>query len=475
MKFKIKKPVLIFVFGLMGLFSKAEDKPNIIFIMVDDLGYGDLGCYGQEKIKTPNIDKMASEGMRFTDFYAGNSVCAPSRCSLITGKHPGNAAVRGNFEVGHWNSFLGQLPIPENETTIFDIVRQAGYVTAAYGKWGLGRAESSGDPNNNGVDDFYGFNCQRHAHTYYPHYLEANRGEKVWLKGNDRKDGGEQYAHDLFTQKAFDFLSKNKDKPFFLYLPYTLPHTPFMVPNLGIYENRDWQEAHKKQAAMISLLDKDVGRIMDHLKELGIDKNTIVFFTSDNGAHGNGGTVEFFEASGPLRGKKGDLYDGGIRTPMIVRWPGKIKAGSTSDHVGAFWDVMPTFADLTDINMSDEITDGISFLPELESKSQPDHKFLYWEYFSTDYQWTPDQKTLRNQLKSQAVRMGKWKAIRHNQHKDFKDEPIAFSEIELYNLETDVSESNNVASQYPNVVEVMLEKMIKSHSPAEHFNFISLD
>jgi arylsulfatase A len=448
----------------------AQEKPNIIFIIADDLGYGDLGCYGQEKILTPQIDKMAGEGMRFTDFYAGNTVCAPSRYSLLTGKHPGHSYVRGNFEIGHSRSFLGQLSIPENEPTIFDLLKNEGYSTAAFGKWGVGRAESSGAPDKKGVDDFFGFNCQRHAHTYYPRYLEGNRGEKIWLDGNDRKDGGKQYAHDLFTEKAIDFIKQNKNKTFFLYLPYTIPHTPFMVPDLGIYENKNWEENHKKQAAMISRLDKDVGRILDLLKELNIDKNTIVFFTSDNGAHGDGGTLEFFEASGPLRGKKRDLYEGGIRTPMIVRWPGKIEAGSISNHIGAFWDITPTFAGLTGTTPPKE-TDGISFLPELLNKPQPKHEFLYWEFFGTNYQWTPESKSPRNWLKNQAVRIGNWKAIRHNLQNNLVHAPVEFSPIELYNLDEDISEQNDVADKHPEIVKYMSGLMKASHSPSEHFNF----
>lgn len=460
--------LLMLFAGIGELF--AQEKPNIIFIMADDLGYGDLGCYGQKKILTPQIDKMASEGMLFTDFYAGNTVCAPSRYSLITGKHPGNAYVRGNFEIGHARSFLGQLPIPEGEISIFEMVKQAGYITATYGKWGVGRAESSGAPDKKGVDDFFGFNCQRHAHTYYPRYLEGNRGEKIWLDGNDRGDGGEQYAHDLFTEKAIDFIKQNKAKPFLLYLPYTVPHTPFMVPDLGIYENKNWDENHKKQAAMITRLDKDVGRILELLKELKIDDNTIVFFTSDNGAHGQGGTLDFFESSGSLRGIKRDLYEGGIRTPMIVRWPDKIKAGSISDHVGAFWDIMPTFADLTGTKLPDE-TDGISFLPELLDKLQPTHEFLYWEFFGTNYQWTPESKIPRNWLKNQAVRLGKWKAVRHNLQDNLVQGPAKFSPIELYNLESDISERNDVADKHPEIVKYISGFMKASHSPTEHFQF----
>lgn len=447
--------------------TKAE-KPNIIFIMADDLGYGQLGCYGQEKIQTPHINQMAREGMLFTDFYAGNSVCAPSRCSLITGKHPGHAAARGNLEIGAWDSYLGQLPIPEDDSTLFDIAKQAGYATAAYGKWGLGRAESSGSPDRNGVDDFFGYNCQRHAHTYYPRYLEGNRGQKVWLEGNYGQDGGKQYSHDVIVEKTLSFIKENKDTNFFMYLPWTIPHGPMEVPDLGIYKDMDWGDRFVTEAAMITLMDKDVGRIIDLLKKLGLDENTIVFFTSDNGCHG-GGSVEFFEGSGPLRGKKMDLYEGGIRVPMIVRWPGRIKAGSTSHHIGAFWDMMPTLADLVGMHCPAENTDGISFVPELLGKPQAEHDFLYWEFHGTDYDWTPKLSTKQTRLANQALRVGKWKAIRHNLIRHYKDVPVQFSPVELYNLEKDISESNDIASQYPEVVRMMRGLMKASHVPNEHF------
>ncbi|MCG8525390.1 MAG: arylsulfatase [Opitutales bacterium] len=468
----MKKSLFSFLSLLaFALVIHAEKKPNIIFVMVDDLGYGDLSCYGQEKFETPNLDQMANEGMRFTDFYSGNAVCAPARCSLITGKHPGNATVRGNYEIGAWNSYLGQLPIRESEVTIFDVVKKAGYVTAAYGKWGLGHADSSGAPHHNGVDDFFGFNCQRHAHTYYPRYLEGNRGEKIWLEGNDRSDGGKVYAHDLFTEKALEFIAVNKENPFFLYLPYTLPHGPFMVPESETFQDKDWSESSKKQAAMIELIDRDMGLIFKQLKELGIDKDTIVFFTSDNGPHGIDETNEFFNASGSFRGKKTDLYEGGIRTPMIVRWPGRIAPGGVSDLVGAFWDVMPTFADLIHQDIPSDQSDGISFLNELLGKSQEKHEFLYWEYFYTDYSWKPGMETLQNPLKSQAIRMGKWKAIRHNLVKGFRNEPVRFSPVELYNLELDPSESQNVADSHPELVAKSKELMNASHTPNEYFNF----
>ncbi|WP_373515227.1 arylsulfatase [Persicitalea sp.] len=448
-------PILIF----LALICAAADtiaqskSPNIIFIMADDLGYGDLGCYGQEKIKTPRIDQIAKEGMRFTDFYAGATVCAPSRCSLLTGKHNGNAYVRGNYEIGHWRSYLGQLPIPAEETTIFEVLKQKNYATACYGKWAMGRAESSGAPDQHGVDDFFGYNCQRHAHSYYPYYLEGNRGEKFWQSGNSRQPGGKTYSHDVLADKALDYIKANKDTAFFLYVPFTIPHGPLEVPDLNIYKNEDWDVKLKTQAAMISRMDKDVGRIMDLLKELGIDDNTIVFFTSDNGAHGDGGTLEFFKASGPLRGRKRDLYEGGIRTPMVVRWPGKVKPGSESNFAGAFWDIMPTLAEITETKVPSEI-DGISFLPELLGLPQPKHHYLYWEFYEKDGK--------------QAIRKGKWKAVRLNLHKNFHGSPV-----ELYNLEEDISESNNLASKYPEIANDLLGLMQACHTPSPYFKFKS--
>jgi len=433
--------------------ARDNNKPNIIFIMADDLGYGDLGCYGQDKIQTPRIDQLAKEGMRFTDFYAGATVCAPSRYTLLTGKHNGHAYVRGNYEIGHWRSYLGQLPIPEGETTIFEVLKQKNYATSCYGKWAMGRAESSGAPDRHGVDDFFGYNCQRHAHSYYPYYLEGNRGEKHWQEGNKRQPGGKTYSHDVIAEKALEFIKANKDTNFFMYVPFTIPHEPFEVPDLDIYKDKDWDKNLKIQAAMITRMDKDVGRIIDLLKELGIDDNTIVFFTSDNGAHGGGGTLEFFKASGPLRGIKRDLYEGGIRTPMIIRWPGKISSGSVSNYIGAFWDIMPTLAEITGTDSPSEI-DGISFLPELLGKEQPTHHHLYWEFYEQDGK--------------QAVRKGKWKAVRLNLHKDFYGAPV-----ELYNLEEDISERNNVADQNPEIVKDMLGLMKASHCPSEFFKFKS--
>lgn len=429
--------------------SKQNHSPNIIFIMADDLGYGDLGCYGQKHIKTPNIDALAMQGKRFTQFYAGSTVCAPSRCSLLTGKHTGHAFVRGNHEIGSWESWQGQLPLPEGTRTIASMLKKQGYATACIGKWGLGRAGSSGDPNRQGFDLFFGYNCQRHAHNYYPRYLERNN-EKIYLEGNDRGKTGMHYSHDLLTDEALKFIETNKDQKFFLYLPYTIPHTKFQVPELGEYENKDWKPNHKIQAAMISRMDRDIGRIMQLLEELKIDRNTIVIFTSDNGPHGDGGTLQFFNAAGPLRGRKRDLYEGGIRTPFIVRWPGKVALGTTSDHIAAFWDVLPTFADFTKTSAPADC-DGISFLPELLGEAQKKHDYLYWEFYEAGGK--------------QAVRKGDWKAVRLNVHED------AGSPLELYNLKEDISEHDNVAGKFPEIAEQLKAIMQKAHTKSEYFTF----
>jgi len=420
----------------------SKDKPNIIFIMADDLGYGDLGCYGQKEIKTPNIDRLAAEGMRFTDHYAGSTVCAPSRCSLMTGLHTGHTYVRGNREIKP----MGQLPLQADTVTVARVLKEAGYSTALTGKWGLGGPGSTGIPNKQGFDYFFGYLCQRHAHNYYPEFLFRNE-ERVPLIGNKvaepRDDGAgvaierAQYSADLIAQEAVQFINKNKDRPFFLYMPVTLPHANneagnkgMEVPDYGIYRTRDWPEPQKGHAAMISRLDSQVGRVLETLKKDGIDNKTLVFFTSDNGPHREGGAdPEFFDSNGPLRGYKRDLYEGGIRVPLIARWPGKIKAGTVSGHVSAFWDFMPTFAELVGTKHL-PTTDGISILPTLMGRGgkQKEHKFLYWEFHERG--------------SKQAVRMGKWKAVRFG----------AKGKLELYNLEDDIGEKRNVAGRNPQIV-----------------------
>jgi len=402
-------------------------KPNIIFILADDLGYGDLGCYGQKVIKTPHIDRLAAEGTQFTDCYAGSTVCAPSRCCLMTGLHTGHAYVRGNQRV----------PLPPEEVTVAEILKEAGYKTGIVGKWGLGEPGTTGIPNRQGFDYWFGYLNQGRAHNYYPEYLWKNE-EKYFLEGNQAGEK-EQYSHDLFTREALDFVTRHKDRPFFLYLAYTIPHANnelgretgdgMEVPSYEPYADEKWPTPQKGHAAMITRLDHDLGKLMALLKKLGIDDDTIVFFSSDNGPHREGGAKpEFFDSNGPLRGIKRDLYEGGIRVPKIVRWPGKIKAGGVSDQVWTFWDFLPTAAEIAGTKAPSNI-DGISMLPALLGKEQRSHEFLYWEFHERGF--------------TQAVRMGDWKAVQFVKQQRF----------ELYNLKTDLGEKQNVADKHPDLVE----------------------
>ena len=443
-----------------SVIAGQSSKPNIIFILADDLGYGDLGCYGQKTIKTPNIDKLAEEGMKFTDHYAGSTVCAPSRCCLMTGLHTGHAIVRAN----------GNVPLRPSDVTVAKLLKRQGYTTGIIGKWGLGEPGTTGIPNKQGFDYWFGYLNQRHAHNYYPEYLWRNE-EKYGLKnevnhvigGRDRTPGGVasrrvEYSHDLFAAEALNFVERNKDKPFFLYLPFTIPHANneagkkgMEVPSFGQYADKDWPEPQKGHAAMITRMDGDIGKLMALLKRLDIDKNTIIMFSSDNGPHKEGGAdPAFFKASGPLRGYKRALYEGGIRAPMIARWPGKIKAGSKTDHISAFWDFLPTCCELAGSDIPNDI-DGISMVPTLlgRQRQQIKHEALYWEF--------------HEQGKKQAVRMGDWKGVRLNVAKN-PDGPI-----ELYNLKNDIGEKNNVADRHPETV-AKIEKLMKSsRTPSEHW------
>lgn len=457
--------------------KNSNPKPNIVFIMADDLGYQELGCYGQKKIKTPNIDKLAAEGMKFTDFYSACAVCAPARCSLMTGKHGGHAYVRNNYEIKKGNiPYQGQLPLPADEVTVAELLKQQGYATGAFGKWGLGGVDTSGDPLNKGFDRFFGYNCQRHAHNYYPAYLIDNK-KKQTLKGNSDWATGKQYAPQLIADQMLKFICENKDRPFFLYYPTVLPHLSLQAPQEDIDQYKGkWPEKPYNSkpekpyrgriyfpqpnpkacyAAMISFIDKQVGRLMQKLKELGLDDNTIVFFTSDNGTSFVKGQVdhEFFESVGPLRGLKGSLYEGGIRVPMIVRWPGKIKPATVTSHLAANYDVMSTLANLSNAKVPAD-TDGISFLPTLLSKSdqQKEHEYLFWD-FST-----------RGQL---AVRMGKWKGIKQN----IKKNPNA--PLELYDLENDIAEQNNIVKKHPKIAKKIETIMLKARTKPkiERFRF----
>ena len=443
--------------------AESGKKPNIVYLLADDLGYAELGCYGQEKIRTPNIDKLAVEGMKFTQHYSGNPVCAPSRCALMTGLHTGHTQVRGNKQVGGKEGWVlgsttgGQWPIEADTVTVAKILKKAGYTTGAFGKWGLGLVGTTGDPNKQGFDRFYGYICQRQAHTYYPNHL-WNDGRIEWIEAN--KDGKEQaYSHDLIAAEALKFIRTNRDRPFFLYVPFTIPHVALQVPEDSLAEYRGkWPDPpyngdkgyfpHPNPracyAAMVTRMDKDVGRIMALLKELSLDDNTLVIFTSDNGPTFNGGSDStFFESAKPLRGLKGSVYEGGIRVPYIARWPGRIKAASTNNHISAFWDFLPTCCELTGQKQPQDI-DGISMLPTLlgRDKRQNKHEYLYWE--------------LRGQ---QAIRMGKWKALRLKPGR----------KIQLYDLESDIAESKNLADKYPEIVAEMAEIFRTGRTESEVF------
>ena len=425
--------------------QSSASKPNIIFIMADDLGYGDLGCYGQKTIRTPHIDRLAAEGIRFTQAYAGSTVCAPSRCTLMTGKHQGHALVRGNRSP--------EVALRPEDVTVAEVLKRAGYTTALYGKWGIGGPVTSGRPNLKGFDDFFGYLSQWHAHAYYPEHLWENEIER-FIRGNLGRRQGE-YSHDMFTDRALKFLDRKHDKPFFLYLPYTIPHTNnelgratgdgMEVPDYGSYAERDWPNPEKGFAAMIERLDRDVGRILDKLRQRGIDENTIVFFTSDNGPHREGGhDPDFFQSRGPLRGIKRDLYEGGIRVPTLARWPGKIKPGQVSDQVWAFWDVLPTLAELGGGKAPSGI-DGISMVPALLGKTQKQHEYLYWEFHERGFR--------------QAIRMGDWKGVRLAKG----------AKIELYDLKKDLGEENDIAGQHPDVVSKIERLMETARTESKEF------
>ncbi len=424
-----------------------QGKPNIIFIMADDLGYGDLGCYGQTLIQTPNIDQLAKEGIRFTQCYTGSTVCAPSRSVLMTGQHTGHTTVRGNMGIGGvvgLGGAEGRIPLQATDTTVATVLKSAGYVTGMIGKWGLGEPNTSGEPNRQGFDFFYGFLNQRRAHHYYPEYIWRDT-VRVDLPGN-HEGQEETYVHDLFTKEAIDFVNRYQDTSFFLYLPYTSPHDDYEVPDLGIYaDSVHWQADEQIYAAMVSRLDQDVGRIMKQIKDLGIDKNTMVFFCSDNGA------AQFwegrFDSSGILRGRKRDMYEGGIRTPMIVRYPDRIKSAIVSDEPWYFADLLPTLSELAGAESPKNI-DGISVLSllGLDSQLKADaQRYFYWEFYELGFQ--------------QAIRQGKWKGVKLAPE----------TEWEIYDLEADPGEQQNLAKAHPEIVEKMATIAKKEHIPSPFF------
>lgn len=425
-------------------------KPNIIFIMADDLGYADLACYGQEIIQTPNIDSLAAQGLSFTNCYSGSAVCAPARSVLMTGRHTGHTTVRGNFGIGGVTGLgggEGRVPLLENDTTIAQILQNAGYVTAMVGKWGLGEPNTSGEPNRKGFDEFYGFLNQRRAHTYYPEYIWRDT-TRVELPGNKNGQKNE-YTHDLFADYAIDFIQRNANNPFFLYLPFCVPHGDYEVPDHGIYAEEKWGEDLKAYAAMVSRLDNTVGRIMSALEAAGIDDNTYIFFTSDNGATNIIDEWQMFKSNAPFRGEKRDAYEGGIRVPMIVRYPGKIKPGQKSNLAWYFADVMPTLAEIANVPAPANI-DGVSVLPTIMGNEQDlSERYLYWEFYQKEG-W-------------RAVRFGNWKAIQQGMNKEIRQA------IELYDLSQDIGETTNIADQHPEIIEKVEAMFEESHTPSENY------
>jgi arylsulfatase A-like enzyme len=457
-----------FLFLATALIAQAASqpaKPNIVFILADDLGYGEIGCYGQKKFATPHIDKLAEQGMKFTQFYAGSTVCAPSRSVLMTGQHLGHTRVRGNSGK---NNTAAQMLLP-GDTTIADVLKHAGYATGMMGKWGLGQENDEGEPRMHGFDYYFGYLNQTHAHNHYPAYLWRN-GTKVPLPNvvtpiGDIAGAGYAtkrvvYATDLFYQEAQEFIEKNQERPFFLYLALTTPHANNErsrvlgegneVPNFGSYADKPWNDSQKAHASMIERLDRGVGEVMAQLEKFKLGRNTLVIFSSDNGPHKEGGPnydPAFFTASGPLRGIKRALTDGGIRVPFIVRWPGKIKAGAVSDHVGYFGDVMATFCDIVEAQRPPNL-DSISLAPTLFGQgTQQKHEFLYWEFYE--------------QGVSQAVLIeGRWKAIRLK---------TTTAPIQLYDVSNDINEQTDLAAKQPELVQRAAEIMKTAHVDNAHW------
>jgi len=476
------KSAPVFLMGALSWFEPlhaAQQPPNVVYILADDLGYGDLGAYGQQVIQTPNIDKLSNDGMTFSQHYSGSAVCAPARCVLLTGKHTGHSSIRGNAEIHP----EGQQAMPASDFTLAELFKRAGYTTGAFGKWGLGFVGTEGDPLQQGFDRFYGYNCQRMAHRYYPPYLWDD-DQRDFLKGNDTFSTV-TYAPDVIQEKMLDFVRQHRDEPFFLYFAATFPHAELLVPEdapdfrrykkmfgKDPFDGPDWRpkneapygpdwtpEAYAPQdypqaayAVMVEMLDRQVGELISLLESLGLSENTLIVFSSDNGPHDEGGIdPRDFHSNASFRGMKRDLYEGGIRVPFIAKWPDHIPAGTSSDYPCAFWDMMPTFADLLELPLTEDC-DGISLLPVLEGRETPTpNRYLYWEF--------------HEQGGKQAVRFGDWKAVRLNVAKD----PGA--PIELYNLSDDPGETDNLAEQYPDIVSIARDCMKSSHTRNELFKY----
>jgi arylsulfatase A-like enzyme len=407
--------------GALALAARPV-KPNIVFILADDLGNFDLGCYGQKLIRTPNIDRLAAEGMRFTQAYAGGTVCAPSRSCLMTGRHTGHTTVRAN----HSTRTGERVPLNAGDVTVAEVLKRAGYATGIFGKWGLGEPGTPGVPNRQGFDDWFGFLNQDHAVDYFTDYLWRNESKEV-LRGN-LNGGRKEYTTDLFTREAQRFLRAHRGEPFFLYLAYTAPHADLQVPRDEWYAAENWPDSDKTYAAMVTHMDRGIGEVMALLKELQLDEQTVVFFSSDNGAGYKKG-IPRFRSTGGLRGAKGDVYEGGIRVPMLARWPGRIRAGAVSDFPWAFWDFLPTAAELAGAAAPKDI-DGVSVAPVLLGRRPPAREYLYWE----------NHRGKRGF--EQALRLGRWKAIRLKPG----------GPLELYDLASDEGETTGLAARQPAIV-----------------------
>ena len=429
--------------------APAAKRPNILFIMADDLGYADLGCYGQTKIRTPNIDRLATQGTRFTEVYAGAPVCAPSRCVLMTGQHTGHCRIRANSprvggEIESFGEGGRRLSLTNDDRTVAEALQEIGYVTGAIGKWGLGEPGTAGTPNRRGFDEWFGYLNQNHAPYYYTDFLWRNE-QKQPIPENS---GGrrERYSHDLLTDEAVGFLQRHHQKSFFLYLPFTIPHRRFEVPSLETYAKEDWPEQAKIFAAMVTRLDRDVGRVLDELERLGLAQNTVVFFTSDNGGEKKP-FAQIFKSTGPFRGEKGTVFEGGLRVPMIVRWPGAVPAGRVSSTAWWFADIFPTFLALAGGGNAKTKLDGESVVPTLRGHEQPAlaQRYLYWE--------DPDKRVM------QGVRRGNWKAVRSG----------LAGPIELFDLKNDVAESRNVADANPEIVADFKRYLATARVPSPHW------
>ena len=433
---------VLFLFTLLlaqVIVLNAADKPNIIFILSDDLAQGDLGCYGQKLIQTPNIDRMAAEGMRFTQAYSGTTVCAPSRASLMTGLHMGHCPIRANREIQP----EGQMPLPTGTLTVARLLKDAGYATACVGKWGMGLFDTTGSPLKMGFDHFFGYNCQRHAHSYFPAFL-YNDDQRFALGGNTGKGIGKTYAQNLIADETLKFVKASQARPFFLYYSVTLPHGDYQIDDLGLYKDKPWTQQQKTYATMVTRLDSDVGRLLALLKELKLDGKTLVMLAGDNGSSFPPQSElgrHFQQASNGLRGYKRELYEGGLRQAVLARWPGVVPAGRVSEEPWAFWDFLPTAADLAGAKLPESFKpDGLSLVEMLKGGPAPTRDTFYWE--------------LHEGKPLQAVRQGDWKAVRKG----------AGAPMELYDLKTDRGEQRDLSAQHPEIVAKMEALMTSSRT-----------